>query len=48
MQLGKAGKFAKTVFHFLWADDYGYCEVLVKGKAVNVGNDEGSSMYTEV
>lgn len=48
MQLGKAGKFAKTVFHFFRADDYGHCEVLVKGKAVNLGNDEGSSMYTEV
>ena len=29
--LGKDGKFAKTVFYFLRADEYGSCNVLIEG-----------------
>ena len=32
LPLGKDGKFAKTVFYFLRADEYGSCNVLIKAK----------------
>ena len=38
---GKDGKFAKTVFYFLRADEYGLCNVLIKGKTVNLGDGNG-------
>ena len=41
LQLGKDGKFVKTVFYFLRADEYGSCDVLVKGKPVNLGDGDG-------
>ena len=41
LQLGKDGKFAKTVFYFLRADEYGSCDVLIKGKPVNPGDGDG-------
>ena len=41
LPLGKDGKFAKTVFYFLRADEYGWCNVLIKQKPVNLGNDDG-------
>ena len=41
LQLGKDGKFAKTVFYFLRADEYGSCDVLIKGKPVNLGDGDG-------
>ena len=41
LQLGKDGKFAKTVFYFLGADEYGSCAVLIKGKQVNLGDGDG-------
>ena len=41
LQLGKDGKFAKTVFYFLRADEYSSCDILVKGKPVNLGNGDG-------
>ena len=31
LPLGKDGKFAKTVFYFLRADEYGSCNVLING-----------------
>ena len=37
----KDGKFAKTVFSFLRADEYGSCNVLIKGKPVNLGDGDG-------
>ena len=37
------GKFAKTVFYFLRADEYGSCNVLIKGKPVNLG--DGDEMH---
>ena len=40
LSLGKAIKFAKTVFYFFRADKYDHCEVVVKGKAVNLGDVE--------
>ena len=40
LQLGKDGKFAETVFYFLRADEYGSCDVLIKGKPVNLGDDD--------
>ena len=41
LPLGKDGKFAKTVFYFLRADEYGSCNVLIKGKLVNLGDGDG-------
>ena len=41
LQLGKDGKFAKTVFYFLIAGEYGSCDVLIKGKPVNLGDGDG-------
>ena len=38
---GKDGNFAKTAFYFLRADDYGSCNVLIKGKPVNLGDGDG-------
>ena len=41
LPLEKDGKFAKTVFYFLRADEYGSCNVLIKGKLVNLGDGDG-------
>ena len=41
LPLGKDGKFAKTAFYFLRTDDYGSCNVLIKGKPVNLGDGDG-------
>ena len=41
LQLGKDGKFAKTVFYFLRGDEYGSCDVLIKRKPVNLGDGNG-------
>ena len=41
LPLGKDGKLAKTVFYFLRADEYGLCNVLIKGKTVNLGDGDG-------
>ena len=47
LQRGKDGKFAKTVFYFLRADEYGSCYVLIKGKPVNLGDGDGMQVsYT--
>ena len=43
LSFGKDGKFAKTVFYFLRADEYGSCNVLIKGKPVNL--DDGDEMH---
>ena len=40
LPLGKEGKFAKTMFYFLRADEYGSCNVLIKGKPVNLGDGD--------
>ena len=41
LPLGKDGKFAKTVFYFLRADEYGSCNALIKRKLVNLGDGDG-------
>ena len=41
LPLGKGDKFAKTVFYFLRADEYGLCNVLIKGKPFNLGDGDG-------
>ena len=41
LQIEKDEKFAKTVFYFLRADEYGSCDVLIKGKPVNLGDGDG-------
>ena len=38
LSLGKVGNFAKAVFYFLGADEYGSCNVLRQGKLVNLGD----------
>ena len=41
LPLGKSGKFAKTVFYFLRADERSSCKIVVTGKQVNLGDCEG-------
>lgn len=41
LKKGRIGRFAKTVFYFLRADEKGLCTAIVKGKAVNLGDGEG-------
>ena len=41
LKKGRTGRFAKTVFYFLRADEKGSCTAIVKGKAVNLGDGEG-------
>ena len=41
LPFGKDGKFAKTVFYFLRADEYDSRNVLIKGKPVNLGDGDG-------
>ena len=40
LKLGKSERFAKTVFYFLRADALSSCIVVIKGKAVNLGDGE--------
>ena len=40
-KLGKSGKFAKTIFYFLKANQLNSCNVIVRGKAVNEGDGKG-------
>ena len=40
LPFGRNGEFAKTVFYFLRADEYGSCHVLIKGKPVNLGDGD--------
>ena len=39
--LGCSGKFAKTIFYFLRADEWSECKVIVTGKPVNRGDGHG-------
>jgi len=41
LKKGRTGRFAKTVFYFLRADEKCSCTAIVKGKAVNLGDGEG-------
>ena len=41
LKRGKSGRLAKTIFYFLRADTYSSCTVIIKGKAVNLGDGEG-------
>ena len=41
LKKGRTGRFAKTVFYFMRADEKGSCTAIVKGKAVNLGDGEG-------
>ena len=41
LPLGKDRKYAKTVFYFLRANEYVSCNVLIKGKPVNLGDGDG-------
>ena len=41
LPFGRNGEFAKTVFYFLRADEYGSCNVLIKLKKVNLGDGDG-------
>ena len=38
---GKSGRFAKTIFYFLQANEHHECTVRVTGKAVNQGDTKG-------
>ena len=41
LPLGCSGKFAKTIFYFLRADEWSECKVIVTGKPVNRGDGDG-------
>ena len=41
LKLGDNGRFAKTIFYYLRADTRNSCSVVVKGKAVNLGDGDG-------
>ena len=41
LPLGCSGKFAKTIFYFLLADELSECKVIVTGKPVNRGDGDG-------
>ncbi|MEO0686594.1 MAG: hypothetical protein AAFY76_16525, partial [Cyanobacteria bacterium J06649_11] len=41
MPLGENGKFTKTIFYFLRADQFGRYDITVTGKAVNLGDGDG-------
>jgi uncharacterized SAM-dependent methyltransferase len=41
LKRGKSGRFGKTIFYFLRADIYSSCTVIIKGKAVNLGDGYG-------
>ena len=41
LPLEKSGKFAKTIFHFLRADELSSCKIVITGKPVNLGDGEG-------
>ena len=38
---GCSGKFAKTIFYFLLADEWSECKVIVTGKQVNPRDGDG-------
>lgn len=44
LTLGKVGNFAKNVFDFLRADEYGSCDVLIQGKSFNEGGGNGKQV----
>ena len=41
LPLGCSGKFAKTIFYFLRADEWSECKVIVTGKPINCGDGNG-------
>ena len=41
LPLGNSGKFAKTIFYFLRADELSSCEIVVTGNQMNLGGGEG-------
>ena len=41
LPLGCSGKFAKTIFYFLRADEWSECKVIVTGKPVHRGDGDG-------
>ena len=41
LPLGCSGKFAKTIFYFLCADEWSECKVIVTEKSVNHGDGDG-------
>ena len=46
-QRKKNGKFVKTIFFSLEVDENSYCHAVVKGKPVNLGDDDGMQVpYT--
>ena len=41
LPLGKLGKFAKTIFYFLNADELSSCKIVVTAKPVNLKDSDG-------
>ena len=45
LKLGDNGRFAKTIFYYMRADTRNSCSVVVKGKAVNLGDGDGMQVH---
>ena len=45
---GKSGRFAKTIFSFLRAKQGNTCQVEVRRKKVNLGDEQGLQVYCSV
>ena len=41
IEKGRSGRFAKTIFYFIRADEFATCDVFVTGNAVNLGDNKG-------
>ena len=48
MHFGRSGKFAKTTFYFLRADELSSCKVITTGKPINSGESDGMQLPCEL
>ena len=48
LALGKSGKFAKTIFYFLKADELSCCKTVVTGELVNLGDGDGMQVLCKL
>ena len=48
LPLGKSGKFAKTIFYFLKANEKHSCVINVLGKAINAGDGLGMKVHSRL
>ena len=48
LHFGRSGKFAKTTFYFLRADELSSCKVITTGKPINSGESDGMQLPCEL